>query len=106
MVHSAAIDCTNSFSKKNDVNISFFKLPKEHYNVCFSKITKTWSAKPIKETKSLALYSNLVDQTFGAVLEGKQFKAILTQNFPRNIAPIEKPDKLVVLGNQKSRFNV
>ena len=28
MVHCAAIDCTNSFSKKNDENLSFFKLPK------------------------------------------------------------------------------
>ena len=29
MVHCAAIDCTNSSSKKNDENISFFKLPKD-----------------------------------------------------------------------------
>jgi len=78
----------------------------ERYNVCFSKITKTWSAKPIKETKSLALFSNFVDQTVDAVLEGKKFKDLPTSNLPRNIAPIEKPDKLVVLRNQKSRFDV
>lgn len=78
----------------------------ERYNVCFSKITKTWSAKPIKETKSLTLFSNLVDQTVDAVIEGKNFKDKPIPNLPKNIAPIEKPDKHVVLRNQKSRFDV
>ena len=29
MVHCAAIDCTNSSSKRKDESISFFKLPKD-----------------------------------------------------------------------------
>ena len=33
------------------------------YNVCFSKISKTWSAKHIKDTKTLDIFSNLVDLT-------------------------------------------
>ena len=33
----------------------------DHYNVCFLRITKTWSSKSIKDTKSLFVFSNLVD---------------------------------------------
>ena len=36
----------------------------DRYNACFSKITKTCSAKPIKDTKSLDVFSNLVDLNY------------------------------------------
>lgn len=42
MVHCAAIDCTNSSSKKKDENISFFKLPKDSRR-------KIWIAKLKRE---------------------------------------------------------
>ena len=35
------------------------------------KITKTWSAKPIKDMKSLDIFSNLVDPTEKSVIEKK-----------------------------------
>ena len=41
------------------------------YDVLFSKITKSWSAKPIKDTKSLDVFSNLVDLTEKSVIEKK-----------------------------------
>lgn len=41
MVHCAAIDCTNSSSKKNDENISFFKLPKDsRKNIWIAKLKR------------------------------------------------------------------
>ena len=43
-------------------------------NVCFSKVTKSWVAKPIKEQKSMAIFSELVDQTVNAVIEKTTFK--------------------------------
>ena len=39
MVHCVAIDCTNSFSKKNDESISFSKLPK------YPELKKLWISK-------------------------------------------------------------
>ena len=35
------------------------------------KITKTWSAKPIKDMKSLDIFSNLVDPAEKSVIEKK-----------------------------------
>ena len=48
------------------------------YNVCFSKITKTWSAKPITDTKSLDIFSNLMDLTEKSVIEKKKLKLKLS----------------------------
>ena len=39
MVHSAAIDCTNSSSKQNDDRLSFFKLPRD------PNLKKIWISK-------------------------------------------------------------
>ena len=43
MVHCAAIDCSNSSSKRNDEKISFFKLPKD------INLKKIWIAKLKRE---------------------------------------------------------
>ena len=74
------------------------------YNVCFSKITKTWSAKPIKDMKSLNVLSNLVDLTEKSVIEKKKLTEIELPDIPRNIDSVEKPNKKDIAKNQKSRF--
>lgn len=74
------------------------------YNVTFSKATKTWSAKPIKEKKSLDIFAELVNKTVDAVLRKKSIQIPVTQTIPKNIASIPKPDKKEVIENQKSRF--
>lgn len=71
------------------------------YNVCFSKITKTWSAKPIKEAKEFSNFQRLVDENVDAVIPNKTFRDLPTKNLPKNIAPVEKPDKQVFIKNQK-----
>ena len=72
------------------------------YNACFSKITKTWSTKPIKDTKSLDVFSNLLDLTEKSVKEKKKLTEIELPDIPRNIAS----DKKDIVKNQKSRFAI
>lgn len=77
----------------------------KRYNVCFSKITKTWSAKPVKENKTRKHLHEMIDRTITVanhdlVLE----KLHIPENMPSNIAPIPKPTKADVVNNQKSRF--
>ena len=69
------------------------------YNVCFSKITKTWSAKPINDMKSLDVFSNLVDLTEKSVIEMKKLTEIELPDIPRNIASVEKTDKKDIVKN-------
>ena len=77
------------------------------YNVCFSKITKTWSAKPITDTKSLDIFSNLMDLTEKSVIEKKKLTETELPDIPRNIASVEKPiKKIYIVKNQKSRFAI
>ena len=74
--------------------------------VCFSKITKTWSARPVKDTKSVDVFSNLVDLTEESVTEKKKLTEIELPHIPRNIASVENPDKKDIAKNQKSRFAI
>ena len=78
----------------------------KRFNVCFSKVTKSWAAKPIKEQKSMAMFFELVDQTIKAVIEKTTFEEKENIKISKNIAPIPKPDKKDVVRNQRSRFSV
>ena len=44
------------------------------FNVCFLKVTKSWTAKPIKEQNRMAMFSELVDQTVKAAIEKTIFE--------------------------------
>ena len=75
------------------------------YNVCFSKITKSWSAKPIKEEKDKKYLHDMIERTVEVI--SKQI--CLTQpdapdDLPANIAMVQKPEKTDVVKNQLSRF--
>ena len=69
----------------------------DRHNVFFSKNTKTWSVKPIKDVKSLDVFSSLVD-----LME----KLTELPDIPRNITSVEKPNKNDIVKNQKSRFAI
>ena len=75
-----------------------------HANVCFSKMTKTWAVKPIKEAKVLIFFSSLIDQTVEAFLKKERFDCSL-ENILKNIASIPKPDKIDAIANYRSRFS-
>ena len=79
---------------------------RDYCYVCFSKITKTWSARPTKDTESVDVFSNLVDLTEKSVIEKKKLTEIELPDIPRNIASVENPDKKDIAKNQKSRFAV
>ena len=70
-------------------------------HVCFSKITKTWSANT-----SLDVFSNSVHLTDKSVIEKKKLTEIELPDIPRNVASVEKPDKKDIVKNQKSRFEI
>ena len=67
---------------------------------------KTWSVKPIKDRKSLDVFSNLVDLTEKCFIEKKNLTEIELPHIPRNIASVEKPNKKDIAKNQKARFAI
>ena len=52
------------------------------------------------------MFSELVDQTVNAMNEKTTFEEKENINFPKNIAPILKPNKKDVVRNESSRFSV
>ena len=72
--------------------------------MCFSKVTKSWASKPIKEQKSMAMFSELVDQTVKVVIEKTTFEEKENITIPKNIAPTPKPDKKTLLGIKGHNF--
>ena len=95
-----------NFNQGETLDQAKMKSGDDCYKVYFSKIMKTWYAKLIKDMKSLDVFSNLVDLMEKSVIEKKKLTEIELPDIPRNIAPVEKPDKKDVLKNQKSRFMV
>ena len=78
------------FNKGSELEHATTKAGEKRYNVCFSKITNSWSSKPIKGKKENSYLKNL------EILENP--------NLPKNIAAIPKPDKQEIINNQISRF--
>ena len=96
----AAID----FNQGETLDQAKAKSGDDRYYVCFSKITKNWSAKPIKDTKSLDVFSNSVDLTRKPVIKKRKLTEIELSDIPRNIAsvkrnPIKKMSQKVKIRN-------
>ena len=65
----AALD----FNQGSNLPQSTTKNGEKRYNVTFSKVSKNWVAKPIKEKKGLEFFSELVDESIDAIIEKKSF---------------------------------
>lgn len=76
----------------------------KRFNINYSKVTKTWSAKPIKVKKSYDYLEKLISVTLDAVLNNREIIPPIIPSIPRNIAPTEAPSKEEIINNQKSRF--
>ena len=76
----------------------------KRYNVQFSKITKSWSSKPIKKEKDRSCLHQMVKETVEHVKKQERLEKPLVPDLPKNIASILKPDKTVVIKNQRSGF--
>ena len=99
----AAID----FNQRKPLEQAKTKSRDGRYNVCFSKIKNTWSAKPIKDLKSPDVFSNLVDLMEKSDIEKKKLAKIELPCIPRNIVSDEKPDKKDIVKKQKLKiFNL
>ena len=87
------------FSKGSNLEQSTTEKREKRYNVQFSRISKSWSPKPIKKEKDRSyLYLNcMVKETVEYVKKKKHPQKPLDPDLPKNIAYIRKPDKTVVL---------
>ena len=76
----------------------------KRYNVQFSKITKSWSSKPIKKEKDRSYLHRMVKETIECVKKKERPEKPLLPDLPKNTASIPKPNKTVVIENQRSCF--
>ena len=76
----------------------------DKYKVQFSKITKTWSSKPVKKQKDRTFLQDMVKETVKFATEKKYPEKPATPSLPSNIASTPKPNKVDVIKNQLSRF--
>ena len=74
-------------------------------NLSFSKITKTWSAKPIKVNKDKNKFARMIKQVVSIVESGEILPLPEIPILPNNIALGNRPNKEEVSRNQKSRFD-
>ena len=58
----------------------------KRYNVIFSKISKNWSSKPIREKKGKTYLHKMVKGTIESAANGQSLENPILASFPRNIA--------------------
>ena len=97
--HLAIMD----FNKGSKLEHVITKVGEKRYNVCFSKITNSWSSKPIKGKKERSYLKNMVNETTEHASPNKSLPISKISNLPKNIAAIPKSDKQEI-NNQICRF--
>ena len=80
-------------------------LNQARYNTSFSKMTATWSAKPIKEKKSDGVFQKLIFRTEELVFKNLELPIPEIPTLPANIALTPKPNKEDIITTQISRFS-
>ena len=71
----------------------------KRYNINFSKITKNWSLKPIKEKKDQTYLHNMVKETIESAANDQCLENPILPSLPKNIASVPKPEKSTVIQN-------
>ena len=74
------------------------------HNINFSKITKNWSSKPIKEKKDRTYLHKMVIETIESTANDQRLENPILPSLARNIATGPKPENSTVIQNQLSRF--
>ena len=69
-------------------------------NLSFSKITKTWSTKPIKVNKDKKKFARMIKRVVSIVESGESLPLPEIPILPKNIAPGDRPNKEEVSRNQ------
>ena len=76
------------------------------YNISYSKITKNWSAKPIKEQKDRKFCKDMVNRAKEIVANKIELPLPALPELPYRIEPGEKPDKCDTINRDQSRFKI
>ena len=74
------------------------------YKQQYSKVTESWVVKPISQKKHRQYANDLMEEVLYLRLSGEQAAVPDVSNIPKNIAPVEKPEKAVAIQLMKSRF--
>lgn len=80
------------------------KSGEDRYKLSYTKITKQWVVKPIKQKKNKKIFHAIVARAEALVKSGKKLEVPQKPNLPPNIAPTPKPDKKEAIRKHKSRF--
>ena len=96
----AALD----FISGSDLPQAKTELGNPRYNINWSKITKTWSAKSIKEKKNYSFLHEMIVDTLKCVEENYTLSTPELPELPKNIAPVQPPSKKEIIIKQQSRF--
>ena len=70
----------------------------------FSKMTKSWEVKPIKQVKNREIFQSMVERTLEVFLSEEKLPVPAIPDLPENIASIEKPSKTDAITQRRSRF--
>ena len=92
------------FNEGSKLDQAKTKTGEKRYNLNFSKITKSWSSKPIKKRKDRSYLHRMVNETVNVVAEETSIESPVIPTLPNNIASTPKPNKADVIKNQLSRF--
>ena len=93
------------FNKWSELEHATTEAEEKIYNVCFLKITNSWSSKqPIKGKKERSYLKNMVNETIKHASSYKSLPILKIPNLPKSIAAIPKPDKQDIIKYQISRF--
>ena len=65
---------------------------------------KQWSTKPIKSKKESGRFESLLERKLGIVKSGESLPLPEIPTLPKNISPVERPNKEEISKAQKSRF--
>ena len=90
------------FNQGSNLKQAKTKDGEDRFHKLSSKITNTWTAKPIKEEKDRTYLYNMIRETVQLAREKKTLPVL--PKLPKIIASTPKPDKKEVIKNQKSRF--
>ena len=92
------------FNRGSTLQQATTKTGEKRFNTGFSKITNTWSSKPVKEQKDNIMFKTLVRDVIECAKSKKEPGRPVIPDLPGNIAPLPKPNKVEIIENQISRF--
>ena len=90
------------FNSGSNLNQATTKEGKKRYNTSFSKMTATWSTKPIKEKKSDKVFQKSIFRTEELVFKKLELPIPEIPTLPANIGLTPKPNKEDIITTQIS----